>query len=224
MLLNNYARNLLDLHRFPEARDYAERANAAARRAGDEIVVTHALFLRASLYRQQADFEGARRCLAELEGRLERDHPPGHFYFAVLESERGLLAEARGELRDARAAQDRALALAEAGEGDPTFVALVLARRAALALASGQQEAARADAARALELERETAEPDARSSWTGRASLILGRALEAGGRLAEAHAAFTEALAHLEPALGADHPETQNARRLVLATRAGSGP
>jgi len=59
------------------------------------------------------------------------------------------------------------------------------------------------------------AEPGTFSSWRGRAHLALGRALQVQGRSGEARAAFASALEHLEPSLGADHPQTREARRLA---------
>ena len=93
---------------------------------------------------------------------------------------------------------------------------LLLLRRSALALESQRLVEARADAARAIDLEQRGAEPGSHSHRIGRAYLALGRALAAQGEREEAQAAFASALAHLEPTLGADHPETRAARQLAL--------
>ena len=54
----------------------------------------------------------------------------------------------------------------------------------------------------------------------------LGRALAAQGRHDEARMAFASAVAHLEPTLGREHPETVDARRraagaVAIAARPG---
>src|SRR5947207_13709210 len=59
MLVNNYARTLMDLGHLPEARDHAEHAYADARRAGNESVVTHALYLRNLIYLRLGDWTHA---------------------------------------------------------------------------------------------------------------------------------------------------------------------
>jgi len=76
-------------------------------------------------------------------------------------------------------------------------------------------EEARADAAKALGLWQQTLEPGSLSSAVGRCYLALGRALQGQGQPGEARAAFASALEHLQPTLGADHPETQDARNLL---------
>jgi eukaryotic-like serine/threonine-protein kinase len=212
--LNSLARCLTDLHRLPEARDYADRVDTLARRTGEEIILNQNLSLRASIERQLGHLDEAASVLAELAPRVRSNYPPEHVAAVSLVSEQGLLAQARGDLGTARAAQDRAIALAEANRYED-FLPILLLRRSDLALASGAPERARADAARALALEQRAAEPGTFSHRIGRAQLALGRALNAQGKLAEAQAAFALARKHLEPSLGADHPDTQEARRLT---------
>jgi hypothetical protein len=53
------------------------------------------------------------------------------------------------------------------------------------------------------------------SSNAGRAYLVLGRALQAQGKLDQAHAAFRSAAEHLQSTLGPDHLETRSARELA---------
>jgi tetratricopeptide (TPR) repeat protein len=219
MLLNNLARTLMDLDRLSEARDYADRVDVEARRGGNEVVITLSLFLRNLIYLRLGDLPRAASILAELEPRLTRRYPAGHYFFAVLASQQGLLAQARGDAAAARAAQDRAIAIAEATPQGPIALPTALLRRSELELASNRLEEARFDAARALDLERRAAEAGALSSRIGLAHLALGRALDAQGKFAEAQAAFAAAREHLEPSLGADHPSTQEARRLALDSR-----
>jgi hypothetical protein len=53
------------------------------------------------------------------------------------------------------------------------------------------------------------------SSNTGRAYLCLARALDSQGKHDEAKAAFRSAAEHLQNTLGADNPDTANARLLA---------
>jgi hypothetical protein len=87
-------------------------------------------------------------------------------------------------------------------------------RRSELELAMRRNTEARSDAERALEMARSVAEAGANSASVGRAQLTLARALHAEGKFAEARAAASSAVDQLGPALGEDHPETREARRV----------
>lgn len=214
MLLNNLARTLRELHRLPEAADHAERAYAEARRAGDEAVVNQSLIMRASIYRQVGELGRAREMFAELEPRLRRMLPAGHIFFASLASQQGLLAQASGDLDAAIAAADRSIAIAQASSQGADYLPGFLLRRSDIELQSRRLDQAKADAARALDLAQEAAEPGTLSCELGRAHLALGRALLAQGKLAEARSAFGSALEHLVPSLGKEHPDTRLALQL----------
>ena len=222
MPLNNLARILCELRRLPEAAEYAERAYAAAGRAGNDVVVNQSLLVRAAVYRERGQLGPAAQMLAELEPRLRQALPAGHIAFASLASERGLLAAARGDVRRALAAADEALVVAERSPQGRAYLPLLLVRRSGAELRADRAEDARADAERALHLEREGAEPGTPSSGVGQACLGLSRALRALGRPDEAKASASSALGELEPTLGTDHPLTREARRLAAA--GGRGP
>ncbi|MBI2926727.1 MAG: serine/threonine protein kinase [Verrucomicrobia bacterium] len=211
MLLNNLARTLVDLHRFAEAAEYAERADEKARRAGTENVVNMCLNVRAMIYRELGDLVRSGEVLAELEARWKRMLPTGHFAFAALASQQSLLILARGDVRAAVIEADRALAIAEAASDGHDRLPILLLRRANMRLHLDQVDAARADAARALALHQEATGQETLTGWSGRAYLVLGRALHAQGNLSEARAAYVFALEHLRASLGTDHPETREA-------------
>jgi serine/threonine protein kinase/tetratricopeptide (TPR) repeat protein len=213
MLLNNLARTLRDLSRLSEARDYAERAYAGARQAGDEVVINQSLSERARTYREGNDLAQAAAALSELAPRLRRMLPAGHVAFAALELENALLAEARGDLAAAKTGIDHAVAMAEASTQRADYLPRTLLRRSELELRMGLPEEASADAGRALGLARARGEPGTHSSWRGRSYLAVGRALQAEGRLAEARVALASALEDLEPSLGPDHPDSRDARQ-----------
>jgi serine/threonine-protein kinase len=218
MLLTNLAGTLVELDRLREARDYAERARAKARRAGNELVVSLSLNRLITVYRRLGDLTRAEQVLSELEPRWRR-MPVGNRVHALLASHRALLAQAHGSLPAAMVAADQAVALAEANPQGPDLPILLL-HRSDLELQVKRLDEARSDAARALRVT-QAAGPGAFSSGTGRAYLALGRALRAQGRPAEARAAFTSALEHLQPSLGADHPETREARLYAEAETRG---
>jgi tetratricopeptide (TPR) repeat protein len=184
MVLNNLGWALRDLHRLSEAKEYAERAYTRAMQASNEVVVYQSLLLRAGIYREAGDLSKAAAALSEVEPKLERMLRAGHLTFAALESEKALLAEARGELDRASVAADRASAIAEASTQGRDFVPRLLLRRSNPALRMRRLPAAEADAARALRRELEAGEPGTFSSRLGVADLALGRALEAQGMLA----------------------------------------
>jgi tetratricopeptide (TPR) repeat protein len=219
--LNNLARLLCELHRLPEAADYAERAHALALREGSDIVVNQSLLVRAAIYREQGRLALAARMLAEVAPRLVRTLPAGHVAFAALASEQGLLAQASGDSRAAVAALERAVAIAEAGPQGRNQLPTLLLRRSAVRLAAGRPDDAAADAARALELERQDREPGAFSSGLGRAYLALARVRRSQGRAQEARDAAASAFEQLQPSLGADHPDTLEARQLAAIEARG---
>jgi tetratricopeptide (TPR) repeat protein len=173
--------------------------------------------VRAAVCRERGQLARADRMLAELEPKLRRMLPAGHIAFASLASEQGLLAEAHGNPRRALAAANEALEAAERSPQGRSYLPLLLLRRSHAELGAGRPEEARADAERALRMERETAEPGTFSSGLGQACLALSRALRALGRLDEARATASSALEQLEPTLGIDHPEAREARRLTTS-------
>lgn len=213
--LTNFGFVLSDLGRYQEAREYAERAYGLARQRGDDVAEVQAGYLRARLLTRIGDPEGAARVLAEVRPKYEALFPADHPFRAMLESTSGLIAQGRGDTAGAAAAQDRAVAIAEASPLGQPYLPVLLIRRSEIALAQGRPEPAYGDAARGLELLRAAAEQGTRSHWIGRGELACGRALAALGSTAEARTAVREALAHLEPTLGIDHADARAARVLL---------
>ena len=210
MLLNNLARTLHDLRRLPEARDYAERAYARARRAGSEYTVTLSLLARALIYRDLGDLDSAERILTELDARIKATIPSGNVIFAAAAMVRASLLQLRGDLPRALQLADRAIGLA-----DPAFHGRYLVPRANIKLQMGRLDDARADAEKALKVLEQSAEPAAPSMGIGLAYLSLGRVLLAQGSSDEASRALALAVDHLQPSVGSDHPETRLARQLM---------
>jgi tetratricopeptide (TPR) repeat protein len=211
MLLVNYARALSELNRLDQAAQFAEQAFEKAKRAGDDHVVNMSLSQRSTIYRKQGKLDRAGETLTEFEEKTKKLLPPEHVVFAIIASQKALLALARGEMETARVEADRSIDMAEKTAG--TRLSFLLLRRAEVHGKSHRHDAARADAARVLDLEQKVAGVGGRTSGSGRAHLIMARAFNEQGKNAEARAEYAMALEHLRPCLGEEHPDTREAVR-----------
>src|SRR5437763_13068664 len=122
MILNIHAKVVRDLGRQDEAADYAERAYAKAQKAGHQLVINQSLLERAVIYRERKEFTRATAMLAEVEPRLRRSLPPGHYAFGSLASQEAVVALGGGEQQLANRLANQAVAIDEAaikagGEG-----------------------------------------------------------------------------------------------------------
>jgi eukaryotic-like serine/threonine-protein kinase len=219
MVLTNYATILRMLGRLDSAADYADRAQAKARQAGDEPALYHSLYTGASIYLDRHDFVRAGAMLAELEPIMRRSFAPDNDWFAALASEQALLALGRGSRQQALQLADQGVANVDAeiktkGFGDD-ILPVILLRRATVELGAERPEQAAADASRALVVLQAGAQPGAFSSYVGEAYLTLGRALQAQGEGNEARAAFRSAADHLQHTVGPDSSYTLAARQLA---------
>jgi serine/threonine protein kinase/tetratricopeptide (TPR) repeat protein len=224
MTLNNYAKALQDLGHLDEAADYAERAYTKAKQMGQQLVINQSLLERARIYRDQRDFGQAAAMLAEVEPRLQGALPAGHYAFAMLASEKALVADAKSDFRAALRLADQAVSIDEAaikagGEGS-NLLPVFLVRRSMIELDAQRADQAETDAARARNLLQVSAPAGTFSSNLGHAYLTLGRALRAQGRRAEARTAFQSAAENLQNAVGPDHPDTRIARQFADADSA----
>jgi serine/threonine-protein kinase len=219
MLLNNYAAVLQDLVRLDEAAGYAERAYSRAQKAGDEVVINQSLLLRSRIYRDQHDVPRAEAALAEVEPRLRKALPPGHYVFAQLIADHAMVELERGDtakaLRLADAAIDALQTTIRTGKAGVNILPLYYQRRGLIELQAGRPDAAAADVNKALELFQANTAPGVFSYRTGRAYLFLARALKAQGKEEDARAAARTAAEHLQSAAGPDHPDTRSARQLA---------
>jgi serine/threonine protein kinase len=219
VVLCNYARCLRELGRLEEAADYAERAYAKARRVGLEVAVNHSLLARAKIYTAQGKPSRAAAMLAEVEPRLRKSLPAGHYAFASLASAQALNALVRGDIPTAMKLADRAVSIDEAaikaGKEGGYYLPTLLINRSTVELEASHSDQAAADAYRALDLLQAGTKPGTFSSLQGSALLTLGRALQSQGKRDEAHAAFRSAAEHLENTLGSNHPDTRSARQLA---------
>jgi hypothetical protein len=160
--------------------------------------------------------------LAELEPRLRKELPPGHYAFASIASEKSLLAKAEGDLPNALNFANDAVSIVEAamksGQQGGSSLPTLLVRRSTVESESGLQERAAADAQRALDLLQASLQSGMLSANVGHAYLALGYALKAQGKSDEGRTAFRLAAKHLTDTLGPDHPDSRNASQLAGLT------
>jgi serine/threonine protein kinase len=219
MVLNNYARVQRELNHLSQAADYAERAHSKAVQTGDELVISQSLLELARIYCAQHDPARAEAMVAEVEPRLRKQLPPGHYAFAAIFSQRGLIAMEKQDLSTAFRLLDQAIVMLEAtvkagGAGAFSLPGLYL-DRSKIELAMGHADRAEADANLAIAMLHPDAHPGDVSSKIGHAYLAQAHALAAEGKTAQARAIATQALAQLQGSLGPDHPDTQSARSLT---------
>jgi len=220
VILCNYSKVLRELGQLDDAATYAERAYQKARKVGLPVAVNHAMLSMARTYTEQGRAARAETLYAEVEPRLRKNLPPGHFAFATLSAARALNALASGDTSDALKLADEAVSIDEAaiqaGQEGAYYLPSLLITRAQVELATAKVEQAAEDAARALDLSRATA-AGSLSSIQGSAFLTLGRARQAQGRKEDARAALRSAVEHLQDAVGPTQPETRTAQRLLAA-------
>ncbi len=219
LTLANYARTLYELGKLDEAADYAGQAYAKGKQTGDAVSTSQSLLLRALIECSKGNAAQARRSLAETEPLLRHDLPPGHIAFGILASEYALVAELEGDLTQALKLADESVektrALATSGRARPENESLFLARRSEIHLRLRQAVEASADAARAVDILKPSTPAGTYSSFLGHAYFALGRALDAQGKHAEAHAAFRSAGEEFDKTIGPDYPDAQAALRLA---------
>ena len=215
MELSNLATTLIELGRIDEAQRYADQAYERARADGDEDIARYALGARGRVFRARGQYAQGMQALSELEQQFRRIYPPECSCFGTIASERGLLAAAHGDGDRAMAEMDTAVSRAADDKRRPDVLPRILTRRAEIELALGRPAAAQADAERSIRAGIDIRPPDAHSANLGLAYLAQGRALLSLGSPAEAAQALSSAVEQLRPTLGADHPQTRLAERLL---------
>jgi tetratricopeptide (TPR) repeat protein len=219
MLLANYSRTLEELGHLQEAADYASRAYSKAESMGYSRAADISLFERGRVAVAQKDTWRASEIFDLVEPRMRKRFPAGHYGFAILASQRALIAMARGNLATGISLADQAVSIDEAaiasgGDGAHDLPGL-LTYRSTVELAASRPDAAATDASRAINLLRTNVSPGTYSSVLGHAYLALGRALRVQGKAKDAKRAFRSAAENLQSTIGPDHPDTRSARQLA---------
>ena len=219
-LFDNYADSLRQLGRLVEARNYAVQASQKALATNNQVAFNQSLMERAKIDIDARDFPSATATLDQVEPRLRRSLPAGHYAFATLAYHRAGIAMGKGDFQSASRFLDEAISITEAsvkngGQGRNWLFALYQ-RRADVEIEIGRPRLAVADAQHALELAKAESNPAGAFSFTvGEAYSTLAKALAANGNQTDAHVAALSAVEHLEHAYGPDRSETIAARRLA---------
>lgn len=219
MVLNNYARVQHQLDHLPEAADYAERAYEKAEKTGDELVLSQSLLERSRIYCAEHNVARAEAMLAEVEPRLRKALPPGHYAFAAILGVKSMIAAEKNDPQEARQRLTEAIAVVEGavkkgGEG-AFYLPSLYTDRSTLDLALADAGDAEADARRALAALTPQAQPGVVSSKLGHAYLAEARAFAAEGKTAQARATAAQAFEQLRGSVGPDHPDTMAAHVLA---------
>jgi eukaryotic-like serine/threonine-protein kinase len=219
MLMTNYAQQLLDLGRVKEAQDYADRALASARRAGDEVVINQTLLRLARIARAEQDYNRSLAALDEVEPRLRSALPSGHYAFAALAAERSQTLELKGDLGNALTLANDAVRLCEElerqGKTCSQYLPSFLRHRASIETRLAQFSSAESDARRSLQLLLTQSRPGEFSLSMGQSYLTLARCFAAEGEAAQGQQMAQLAAEQLEHTVGAEHPDARAARQLA---------
>jgi serine/threonine protein kinase len=217
--LNNYARVLRELDCLPQAADYAERAYNKAVQTGDESLTNRSLLERSRIYIAQKDLPRAESMIAQVEPRMHKTLPPGHYAFATISGQRGLIAMERHDLHAALQLTDEAIASIQSslksGKGGAYLLPGLYTDCSAIDLALGHASKAETDAVQALAALQAHDSASEISSKLGHAYLAQARALAAQGKSLQARAAASQAIMNLKGSVGPDHPDTRSAQQLV---------
>jgi tetratricopeptide (TPR) repeat protein len=217
ILEGNRARPLIELGRFDEAKALIEQALASALERKDlRWAGTFALY-GAPAFCATGDVERCASLLAIAREKLTATLPAGHSTFAVVALAEAGLALAQHRLGPAREQLSRAVAAFDAASDKTPLRIRALAQLARAESQAGDYAAASSHAAVAVAAAREAAKGFASADWLGEALLAQGVVLKAAREPAESNAALREAIVQLEGSVGADAPQTREARRLAGA-------
>jgi len=218
--LLNLAAVLLQLDRYDEAETAYLEAIRTARARADRQVEVDAMTELADLHAERGDASRAGAELGAVE-RTFRDTPAfdarrqAHLAYSL-----GLVALARGDVREAEARFRDAAARFDAIKDKFNLNVLVLASLARAELSLGQATQAEAAARQALALAESFVEKGTPSYLIGNSLAALGEVEEAAGHRDVARADVARAVEQLQKTLGPDHPQTEHARKLAASLSA----
>jgi len=211
-VVGNQARMLQALGRFEPARAAYEQECQLARRYSDEFSEVHCQMGLASLAVETRSVDQAVAYLNRALELIGSNAPPDSAPMRVWAVIQGRIDLAAGRLAEARAQFQRVLKNPDASL---TTIEAELSM-AEVELASGHGVEAAGDARRGLQRAIALQGGLPHSDETGRAWLMLGRALTALGDQPQAHKAFESAVLDLSNTVDPDHPALLEARQLLM--------
>jgi tetratricopeptide (TPR) repeat protein len=218
-ILTNHARILRELGQYSEANAAALQSYTRAVDLKNEVAINQSLMERSSIYFDMHEAQQAEAMLAEVEPRLKKSLPAGHYVFAALADRRARIALQENDVETAVKDSDRSIALLEAtikAGGDGSYLLPVFyTNRSEIGRAANKLDQAVQDADRAIALLQPTLTPGAYSRKMGLAHLARARALEAQHHTTEARKEAQMAADQLEKSEGLDHPDVRAARELA---------
>jgi serine/threonine-protein kinase len=217
MTLANYAFGLEQVARYDAALAAYGRTAEETGRTGDFASKAYALIGQASVLVQTGRTDEAEHTLHEATKAITKTLPESHPVNIRRAMVQGQIAAHRGDLPAAARSFSAVIDLLTAQGVTHAVMAAAYRHRAEVAWRQGDRERALADARKALELARKLQGGQRFSSYTGLASLTLGRLLRDAGATAAAAEALATAEVHLVNTVGAEHPGALLARKLAAA-------
>jgi eukaryotic-like serine/threonine-protein kinase len=207
----NYAAQLNRLARYAEARSTLEGVQADARKHGNIQDVGRTGYQIARACRGLGELACAEQALREADAVLRSSLPRGHRMLAELCREQGLLAAAKGDDVAARALFTEALAIHDKVAAKHVSHIETLLDLADWELRLGHRAEAEGHARAALARAEAFRAGMPVSAWVGLSQLLLGEISRARGDRPAARQLFRDAVRHMTPTLGDQHPATRTA-------------
>ncbi|HTT11252.1 MAG TPA: protein kinase [Burkholderiaceae bacterium] len=214
-LIGNYAFGLEVLARNQEALQAYDQTYASAEATGFLAAQAYALIGKASVYTRLEDYAQAERDLRRAAALMGSQVPEAHASQIRLRMTQARIDHAQGRDDAASRTFTRVIELLEARGAATPAVASAYRLRAEIEAKQGRQDAALADARKALQVAEGMQGGKPYSDDTGLAYLSLGRVLQAAGDRDGARKALQSAADHLANSVGDRHPDTRTAQQLL---------
>jgi tetratricopeptide (TPR) repeat protein len=217
--LANHAFGLEQIGRYEEALAEYALATTATERSGEPLGKAYGLIGQASVLVQMLRNEQAGEMLERAAKLIGEEVPPTHPVNVRARMVRAQIDVARGALQSATAHFTAVIDGLRAQGVSHVVITSALRQRAEVALRQGERTRALADAQQAVELARRLQGGARFSSYTGLASLTLGRVERDAGHADLAAAALRVAEENLLNTLGPEHPSTALAHTMGAEPR-----
>jgi len=219
VLMNEYATTLLWQGHPREALSFATGGYEIGK-GKDNLIADQSILIEARIYLREGNLRKAATTLAEAEALIRRDYPSGAFQVEMVQNTKALLMDAQGNPAGALkvineimerldSARDHQKAL------DIFLLPRILMSRSEIELRLNNSNAAQVDAERALKILSRQTTGEGFSYYVGKAEMALGKSLMAQARRDEARDAFHAAVTHFDHTLGAESPDSQDARKMA---------